>query len=137
MKKYIIILLSLILISFACKKESGSASVNPKIEISKGDKYFVSEHMSVSLDSVLNDSRCPSNVNCIWEGNAEVRFVYLNGTKMVKFSLNTNSSMRKDTLLDGYTIELVRLTPYPDTEKVIEQKDYKAELKIEKKAGPK
>jgi hypothetical protein len=85
--------------------------------------------MSICLDSVFNDSRCPIGVVCIWEGNATVRLKYekYNG-KPVLFDLNTNNQFATDSLVDGYKFTLIGLSPYPEIGQQIIQKDYKAEL---------
>jgi hypothetical protein len=90
--------------------------------------------MYICLDSVLNDSRCPSGVQCFWEGNATVRFNYYKyNSKPVKFDLNTHKGFTCDTIIDRYKFTLLGLTPYPMAYQKIEQKDYKAKILIEKK----
>jgi hypothetical protein len=89
---------------------------------------------TVTIDSVLNDSRCPSNANCIWMGNAAVRFLFTNNDEVKKFVLNTNGGTNypSDTTIDGYYIKLVTLSPYPEVNKDILQSEYVAELLIKK-----
>jgi hypothetical protein len=89
--------------------------------------------MSVCFDSVLNDSRCPTGVYCIWAGNAVVRFKYEKyNDKHIVFCLNTNSQFTSDTIVDGYKFTLIGLSPYPALEHQIIQKDYKAEIIVKK-----
>ncbi|HNW51464.1 MAG TPA: hypothetical protein PKH79_10300 [Prolixibacteraceae bacterium] len=91
--------------------------------------------LSIRIDSVLNDSRCPSDVVCAWEGNAEVRFILTNGESETKFVLNTHGgdNFRKDTIIDGCSILFVDLKPYPVSTKEISNNEYVAELLIKKK----
>ena len=85
------------------------------------------------LDSVVNDSRCPTGAYCFWEGNAKVRFKFEKYTdKPVYFSLNTNRQFPADTIIDGYKFSLISLKPHPALERRINQKDYKAELIVKK-----
>lgn len=89
--------------------------------------------MSVCIDSVFNDSRCPIGVYCIWEGNAVVRFRYeKSNDKPLLFDLNTNSQFASDTIIDGYKFTLISLSPYPAVGHQIVQKDYKAEIVVTK-----
>jgi hypothetical protein len=90
--------------------------------------------LTITIDSVLNDSRCPGNAICVWAGNAAVRFLFVNNETEHKFVLNTHggTSFPQDTLLDGYAIRLVNLNPYPMTTNEIKQEDYIAELLITK-----
>jgi hypothetical protein len=87
----------------------------------------------VCLDTVLNDSRCPTGVQCFWEGNATVRFRFSKiNDKPVLFELNTHKGYTWSTIISGYRFTLTELKPYPVRNNRIEQKEYKAELVIEK-----
>jgi len=55
---------------------------------------------------------------------------YPNGP--VLFNLNTHKGFRNDTVLYNYKFTLVGLSPYPKQGSRINQKDYKAEILIEK-----
>ena len=79
------------------------------------------------LDSVLNDSRCPTGAECIWAGNAAVRFTYTSASSKVSFVLNTISSFRTDSLIEGYRIRMTKLSPYPVLGVAIKQSDYKGQ----------
>jgi len=87
-------------------------------------------NISILLDSVLTDSRCPIGMECIWAGNASVRFIFSSSNITKPFILNTLTSFRTDTLIEGYRIKLIDLIPYPQAELVIQQVDYKAEIEI-------
>jgi hypothetical protein len=107
---------------------------NDTIELSYKDcLYDLENHVYICLDSVLNDSRCPTGVYCFWEGNAEVRlkFEKLN-EKPILFNLNTHRGFTADTIIDGYKFTLIGLNPYPSVEHRIAQEDYIAEIIVEK-----
>lgn len=109
-------------------------NLNDIIELSYRECVYDSEdHFYVCLDSVLNDSRCPTGVMCIWEGNAEVKFKFekLNENPIF-FNLNTHLSFTKDTIIDNYKISLIGLNPYPIIGTRYPQKIYKAQLIINK-----
>jgi hypothetical protein len=91
--------------------------------------------LSITLVRVENDSRCPSNANCVWAGNAEVVFIFRNVDEETEFTLDTNASMQgseneKEVL--GYSIKLNGLTPYPEISMQIKEKDYRADITITK-----
>ena len=105
--------------------------LNDTIEIANFDtKYNYENQISIRMDSVLNDSRCPSNVNCVWEGNAEVRFIFTVEDLPNGFVLNTlgGVNFKADTIIGGYQIKLVRLSPYPEEPGLIPQDEYFAEI---------
>jgi hypothetical protein len=87
----------------------------------------------ICLDSVLNDSRCPNGVQCIWQGNAEARFKFIkSGNSKVYFNLNTFPGFTNDTIIGGYKFTLKTINPYPDIDDIILPGEYKAEILIEK-----
>jgi len=95
--------------------------------------YNHENQIYICLDSVLNDSRCPTGVYCIWEGNAEVRFRFeTTNENPVLFNLNTHKGFKTYTIVSGYKITLLNLDPYPVEDHRINQNDYKAEILIEK-----
>ncbi len=89
--------------------------------------------MYICLESVINDSRCPTGAYCFWEGNATVRFRLDKGdNKPLLFDLNTHRGFTADTIISGYKFSLAGLDPYPTLNHKTDPKDYKAQLVIEK-----
>lgn len=77
-------------------------------------KHDMDNTLWIRFESVVNDSRCPPNVTCIWEGNAEVLFAISDdgflGNEITEYvTLNTNSEPSMASI-GGYTIELIGLT---------------------------
>jgi hypothetical protein len=108
--------------------------LNNAIIISEGDcAGDMQNHTYICLVSVLNDSRCPLGVECFWQGNAQTRFKFVkSGEEPFFFNLNTYLGFTNDTIIGGYKFTLKSLNPYPDIKKPIFQRDYKAEIEIEK-----
>ncbi len=107
---------------------------NDTIDLSYRDCLYDPENqMYICLDSVLNDSRCPTGAYCFWEGNAEVRFKFekLNDNPIL-FNLNTHMRFTTDTIIDEYKFTLIGLSPHPTVEHRIVQKDYKAKIIVKK-----
>jgi hypothetical protein len=130
----------LLLLLSNCSKNTeltgdSSFSLNDTLQLAINKSAINNDNqLTISIDSVLNDSRCPSDVVCIWEGNAAVRFLFANNGKETKFVLNTHGgdNFRSDTIIDKYSIQLVNLKPYPISTKVISNDEYVAELLIKK-----
>lgn len=69
--------------------------------------------LRIAFLEVANDSRCPSNVMCVWAGDALVRIGVAFGTgPTVPYDLHTNASP-SSVDLGSYRITLLRLDPYP------------------------
>lgn len=90
------------------------------------------EGLSITFDSVKNDSRCPTGAECDQVGNAAVVFLYNKGVDSVYFTLNTEKYARSDTTINNYNIQLIKLLPYPTLHKVINLDTYYARILIRK-----
>jgi hypothetical protein len=135
MKRIIILEFISLLLVISCQKEMthNSFIVNQTFAIKYGETKSNTDYgIIISLDSVLNDSRCPSDGICVWAGNAQVRFVYSKSNERISLVLNTLPSFRTDTLINGYRIKLIGLTPYPKIAESIKQSDYAADIEITK-----
>ena len=69
---------------------------------------------SVGFDFITGDSRCPRNVECIWEGNAAAQ-VWAETTRNDRrfFGLNTNPQFQTEGTYLGFVIRLLNVTPFP------------------------
>ena len=135
MKFSISICCSIILFAFAsCKKESAVFDEN-LIAINQC-RSFTRDAISLTccLDSVIEDSRCPIDAVCIWQGRGVARFKVNTQNTVHTITLATIkfTPFNKDTTLAGFKIELIGLSPYPDLKKPLRYKDYVAEVKITK-----
>ena len=92
-----------------------------------------SDNLTLCVDSVLEDSRCPADVVCVWQGRAVVKFSLTKNEQTYPFALSTLSmpnSYKKDTVILGYKIELIDLHPYPKTSSTTPNNKRTAEVKI-------
>jgi hypothetical protein len=108
--------------------------LNDTITLSTNDCLNdVGNHFYICLESVPNDSRCPTGVYCFWEGNATARFRYQSyNSNPVIFSLNTHKAFGSDTIIDKLKFTLIGLTPYPNAQHLIKPTDYTAKILIDK-----
>lgn len=144
-----ITILSLLLASLlGCAQQPGSEEPSsqrvsgPKLGREFAVKYgqevtLEDEGLKVRFASVTSESRCPSDpeVNCVWEGYAQIVLrLSKDGEGAANMKLNTPNSLQEkypseDGYLD-YTVELVKLSPYPGTAGGIEAAEYTATLLI-------
>lgn len=91
------------------------------------------EGLAVAFESVLEDSRCPEGVDCIWSGNAKIK-VRSGKQKqtLATIELNTNVGPKISSYLN-YEISLVALKPRPKADKPVQPNEYKATLIVTKK----
>lgn len=88
----------------------------------------------VKFTGVPQDSRCPTNVNCIWAGNAEVALEWTVDKCPTSITLNTHDAPGKgdEGKVGGFRVKLIKLEPYPHSEKKISPGDYTATLLVTK-----
>ncbi|RXJ52304.1 hypothetical protein [Gelidibacter gilvus] len=129
MKKAILLLL--VCISFSCADNDigTQGSINLKVN-GCFDKF--ESGAKICLDSIFNDSRCPTGVVCVWEGDAVAAFTLTKNNTVRSFNLHTNSKFQNDTIIEGIAIKLIKITPYPLSDQPIDPDDYKAEISVNK-----
>lgn len=124
--KMILISLLLILISTACIEENvfvnRTAEFPDMLTIRNGQSVFYKKaNALLRYKETIDDSRCPLNVKCDWEGIAHISIEFsLPKTGNVQFPLaihgyvgidNSDAHETLDTL--DYTFRLAALEPYP------------------------
>ncbi len=73
--------------------------------------------VKVSFSRVAEESRCPVDVTCVWEGIAVVDLKLVNGAETKTVELATRDfepkNVKRNVLFGGYNISLEDLKPYP------------------------
>jgi hypothetical protein len=96
--------------------------------------------LRLRFTDVLEDSRCPTEVECFWTGQARiaVQAEPVQGTTPTTMEFNTNPAPGQGKLTNdvgGYTVELRSLDPYPKTpDDSPALTDYSATLLVRKSA---
>ena len=128
MKKQIIVLLVLLLVcSFMKAQDLGHGEV-VKTNIASGElgigQELVMDKISVEFKKVISDSRCPEQVNCIWQGEAKVLLgITMNGTYFEK-ELVISGAAKQAVHFGLLELSVPYLKPYPRTAQGISLKDY-------------
>ena len=125
------------------KAEAGPVEfpLGQEFTLSGGQEATISgENLHLRFTDVLEDSRCPTEVECFWTGQARIVVaVEPAGRAATTADFNTNPAPGQNVQtveVDGYTIELKSLNPYPRTpDDGIALAAYKATLLVRKPAG--
>ena len=89
------------------------------------------EDISVTFQQVLEDSRCPIDVTCIWAGLAEVSLrVAVSGNES-ELSLST-SPPENSAVFENYTFWLIRVRPVPRANQNIDSSAYFVTVMVDK-----
>ena len=103
-----------------------------------GDTTFLELHVGtsatngeirVAFDGVSEDSRCPTDVQCVWEGNGAMRLTLTGGDETAVFIVNSARDPRRVDFR-GFAIGYGDLRPYPVSAQPIDPDDYVATIAI-------
>lgn len=89
------------------------------------EKKIENSDVKIKFISVIEDSRCPEGVNCIWAGNAKIKIEVSCNNHKEEFEINTNVGAKGATF-DGYAIYLSDLLPVPKEGQTTEKESYTA-----------
>ena len=133
--KYIFVIMAFIWLSTA---SAGPVKALIDKEFSLGISQTASiegEKLVIKFKAVLEDSRCPINVVCVWAGNGKVEFEILDIDGQNKtVILNTEEEPRAVTL-KGHKLKLISLNPPRIDGVSISSGDYSVTLLVEKKSA--
>ena len=105
----------------------------PKEVMVRVGETVVANSLEITFTRVLEDSRCPVGVTCIWEGNAKVELevAALNGDgPTIRLVLNTATEPRAGDAY-GQRITLTAVRPNPVATAPIPLDTYEVRLKVE------
>jgi hypothetical protein len=123
---------------FSCAEDSDclDASVGEEIIIQVFETAtYCNENLSITFNAYPNESRCPSNITCVWAGFVEAELlVNLEGKDTVlKLSTEPNvSDIPVQATVRDYSIKLIDVIPYPATNVRIDPNQFKVILSVEK-----
>lgn len=87
--------------------------------------------LQLVLVKVINDSRCPENVNCIWAGECEIKVATYKNRKLISTeNVMISPKLYKENInwiskyYPNITIKSIEVMPYPKNEIVVNPKDF-------------
>lgn len=136
MKRLIIPCFAIALATFmSCTKEPSPISYRNLIPVNKCQSFDTTgELLTCCLDSVIQDSRCPIDAVCIWQGIAVARFTVSskNENHVITLATSNFATFKRDTTLAGFKMEFVNLEPPNSMSNQPKYSDYVAEVRITK-----
>lgn len=111
----------------------GSLLTTP-IDVTLGfgeDRVIEGTVLRMTFAAVLEDSRCPTDVACVWEGNATVE-VGIGAGMGPTFPLQLNTSLEPRSVeWNELLVTLLELSPSPVSDSAIPTADYSVKLRLE------
>ena len=90
-----------------------------------------SEQLEIRMESVGPDSRCPVNVTCVWEGDAQVTIGLSRQAQAPgRLQLHTSQQFATEGTYLNYRVRLTALMPAPRDGSGIEPGSYAATLVV-------
>jgi len=127
----------LILLISGCVKQTPkdeiTADLNKQFQLKINQTAFIeSEDIEVKFLDVKEDSRCPSDVVCVWAGRVAVLLNTSIRDQASSITLVKGPGSEDIEYFDGYSIRLISVEPYPATTKRIQPSDYTATFIVSK-----
>ena len=94
-----------------------------------------SENLKVRFLNVTEESRCSSDVVCVWEGQIIIVInIFKDNKNLGEFNLVSRAAHEDLAIKDfgGYSVKLIKVEPYPKTISPIKTSDYTATLIVSK-----
>lgn len=104
--------------------ENNQVQINTQFSLNIGQSVTLPEQgIKIYFTDVLEDSRCPSDVVCIWEGTVSLAInIFYQGSNLGEYILNS-SNLHKASFM-GFFVKLKVLAPYPVSTETIQKSDY-------------
>lgn len=108
---------------YQCIEKSNS---NGQLKIQMNQSVYFDDY-EIIFSEVLEDSRCPVDVICVWEGHASIKLDVKNKDDQ---NIILTTIDKTTAHFDSYKISLVDIVPYPVSTSTISQEEYSVTLDI-------
>ncbi|MEQ8809710.1 MAG: hypothetical protein RIE59_11630 [Imperialibacter sp.] len=130
------VFVAIVCVGMSCGKEEinsaleGTETASDTLAIKLGETITSAAGEQLTFKKLVEDSRCPANAMCIWQGMVTVEMQAQVGSKTETFTLTTNPQEPKTSaVLLGYEVTLVNVFPHPGTSiEEVQESDYWVEV---------
>lgn len=129
MKKEIFIILISFFFAVSCSDETiiDNFELNKLQTFIPGITYHLENTETTFRINSVDDSRCPTNAQCVWEGLAQIELVF---QSLATDTLRLNTMDNQSDTIENYVFQLMEVEPYPELDKEVKLKDYRITLNI-------
>lgn len=118
--------------------KSESAPAQKMVEYGEQAELALGESLSVrktdamfTFTSIVNDSRCPTGMNCVRAGEVKFLITLADGTTRT-VELPAQSRIQPSFSIPSGSVKVLGLTPYPVFDEKTEQGDYRLSVQVAK-----
>lgn len=97
----------------APSSRNNGVTLDQEFELAPGQSALIGpEPLRVTFEAVTADSRCPPEVQCVWEGDAVAKVLAATGSQSaVSYELHTHTGYATQITHGAYRIRLVGVAP--------------------------
>jgi hypothetical protein len=111
----------------ACGRDGSAATLNAPTQLAPGQSaLFDAENLQVKFVGIDSDSRCPSDVACVWAGEVIVRLTVRKDGRTQELSIKSNASLP----VEGFVVAVLEVLPPRSSSQRIAPADYRVTLKV-------
>ncbi len=108
--------------------------VGNQITLGFGESVLIEpEGFTILFRDVMEDSRYPRDLDCIWEGRAVIQFEFERVDDCIVATLESPNSRSEDgNILNmfGKSVKLLKVAPYPQNSNTIPLRQYKVVIQV-------
>jgi hypothetical protein len=91
-------------------------------------------NLTIAAEAVVEDSRCPTGVSCVWEGDAAIRIrITTPDAPAATYTLHTNDQFAREVVHGGSRVRLISVAPHPTATSKPTPDEYRVTLSITRK----
>ena len=112
----------------ACGRDGSAASLDEPIQLAPGQSaVFKADKLEITFVEAGADSRCPTDVTCVWQGTVPVRLAIRSSGKVTQHE----ADVATDVAVDGYVVDVLDVLPArgPQSQRIAPA-DYRVTLKV-------
>jgi hypothetical protein len=114
--------------TLACDRDSShSGSGVATVSLSVSGVTVIGSGVTLRLDEIVSDSRCPATAICVWAGEATAGLTVTGPGGTTPFRLGT---LAPSATAAGYRFELLEISPYPYGTDPIPTAQYRVRIRI-------
>ena len=100
-----------------------------------GERVTLGDGWRIGLEGVTEDSRCPTDVQCVWAGQVKVVLSVEGASAVESIEAVMPAGGPVEAGLDGHVVELVGLEPAPVSTRPIADEEYVLALLVRDASG--
>jgi hypothetical protein len=112
----------------ACGRDGSAASLDQPVQLAPGESAALkAEKLEITFVDIASDSRCATDVTCIWQGTVTVRLEIHSNGKVTRHEADAST----DVAVDGYVVDILDVLPArgPESQRIAPG-DYRVTLKV-------